>query len=62
VRQGHSSAVCELDLTGLDDFIAVLSGTTDNVALLDTIRERVGDDPDAWLPLLRSAVRQRKGK
>jgi hypothetical protein len=28
--------------------------------LLDGIRERVGDDPQAWLPLLLAAVRERK--
>jgi type IV secretion system protein VirB4 len=62
VKQGHAGAVCDLDLSGLDDFVTVLSGTTDNVALLDSIRERVGDDPEAWLPLLRAAVRERKSK
>ena len=60
VKQGRSSAICELDLTGLEDFVTVLSGTTDNVALLDGIRARVGDDPEAWLPLLLSAIRERK--
>ena len=62
VKQGRSSAICELDLTGLEDFVTVLSATTDNVALLDSIRERVGDDPQAWLPLLLDAVRERKAK
>ena len=62
VKQGRSSAICELDLTGLEDFVTVLSATTDNVALLDSIRERVGDDPQVWLPLLLDAVRERKAK
>ena len=62
VKQGNSSAICELDLSGLEDFVTVLSATTDNVALLDGIRERVGDDPKAWLPLLLDAVRERKCK
>jgi type IV secretion system protein VirB4 len=62
VKQGRSSAICELDLTGLDDFVTVLSGTTDNVALLDTIRAQVGDDPKHWLPLLLDAVHDRKNK
>ena len=60
VKQGSSSAICELDLTGLEDFVTVLSATTDNVALLDVIRKRVGDAPEAWLPLLLEAVRSRK--
>jgi len=60
VKQGDASAVCELELTGLEDFVTVLSATTDNVALLDEIREGVGDDPQAWLPELLAAVHARK--
>ena len=56
VKQGHSSAICELDLTGLEEFVTVLSATTDNVARLDELRARVGDDPDDWLPLLVGKV------
>jgi type IV secretion system protein VirB4 len=60
VKQGHASAICELDLAGLDDFITVLSATTDNVALLDAVRARHGDDPFQWLPVLLSEVQDRK--
>ncbi|WP_397535484.1 VirB4 family type IV secretion/conjugal transfer ATPase [Roseateles sp.] len=60
VKQGQASAICELDLTGLEDFISVLSATTDNIALLDDIRERQGDDPFQWLPLLLQEVRDRR--
>jgi type IV secretion system protein VirB4 len=60
IKQGHASAVCELDLAGLDDFVTVLSATTDNVALLDSIRERHGDDPFQWLPVLLREVQDRK--
>ena len=60
VKQGHASAICELDLSGLDDFITVLSATTDNVALLDDIRARHGDDPFQWLPVLLREVQDRK--
>ena len=62
VKQGHASAICELDLTGLDDFITVLSATTDNVALLDAIRSRVGDDPAQWMPVLLREVQSRKAR
>src|ERR1019366_7509853 len=62
VKQGHSSAICELDLAGLEDFATVLSATTDNVALLDDIRGRVGDDPSEWLPLLAAGVQDRRSK
>ncbi|KQY89360.1 type IV secretion system protein VirB4 [Pelomonas sp. Root1444] len=57
VKQGHASAICELDLAGLEDFITVLSATTDNVALLDSLRERHGNDPFQWLPELQRQVK-----
>ena len=60
VKQGHSSAICELDLSGLQDFVTVLSATTDNVALLDTVREQHGNDPLLWLPVLLREVQDRK--
>jgi type IV secretion system protein VirB4 len=51
VQQGDNAVVCELDLGPLEDDLAVFSGTAANVALLDQIRARVGDDPDVWLPI-----------
>ena len=60
VKQGHASALCELDLAGLEDFITVLSATTDNIVLLDEIRARLGDDPALWLPVLQREVRERR--
>ncbi len=60
VKQGHASALCELDLAGLEDFITVLSATTDNIALLDELRAQHGDDPAHWLPRLTQAVRDRR--
>jgi type IV secretion system protein VirB4 len=62
VKQGHSSAICELDLSGLQDFVTVLSATTDNVALLDTVREQHGNDPFLWLPVLLREVQDRKSR
>lgn len=59
VKQPQGSAICELDLAGLDDFITVLSATTDNVTLLDAIRAKHGNDPSQWLPVLLQAVQDR---
>jgi type IV secretion system protein VirB4 len=57
-----TSVVLELDLTGLDDHLVILSGTEDNVRLLDEIRAEVGDNPSDWEPILLERVRQRKAR
>ena len=49
IKQGLNSVVAELRLDGLDDALAILSGRTETVDLLDRIRARVGDDPADWL-------------
>lgn len=49
VKQGLNSVVVELRLDGLHDALAILSGRTETVELLDRLRARVGDDPADWL-------------
>jgi type IV secretion system protein VirB4 len=49
IKQGLNSVVAELRLDGLGDELAILSGRTETVDLLDRIRARVGDDPADWL-------------
>ena len=64
VKQGHDSIVVELDLGGLSDELAVLSGTTETVGILDQVRHEHGDDPAVWLPIFherRRATTRRKG-
>ena len=53
VKQGQNAVVCELDLQGFDDELAVLSGTTGNILLAEDIRRRVGTDPAVWLPVFQ---------
>ncbi|CAB3786328.1 VirB4 family type IV secretion/conjugal transfer ATPase [Paraburkholderia fynbosensis] len=60
VKQGHHSAIGRLDLGGLGDVLDVLSGTTDNVELLDGIRAEVGDEPAAWLPVFHERLARRR--
>ncbi|PTB16962.1 VirB4 family type IV secretion/conjugal transfer ATPase [Trinickia symbiotica] len=60
VKQGHRAAIGKLDLSGLGDVLDVLSGTTDNVELLDGIRARVGDDPGVWLPVFHEQLAKRR--
>ena len=54
IKQGHNSVVAKLDLAGLDDELAVLSGRTATVELLDRIRAEVGEDPAHWMPLFQA--------
>jgi type IV secretion system protein VirB4 len=60
MKQGHRSAIGRLDLAGLGDVLDVLSGTTDNVELLDGIRAEMGDDPVAWLPVFHERLAKRR--
>lgn len=57
VKQGLDSVVAELDLSGLDDALAVLSGRAETVALLDRIRAEHGDAPNAWSAPFHAARR-----
>lgn len=51
VKHGAHSIIARLDLGGLDDILAVLSGREETVGLLDQIRAEVGDDPKDWMPI-----------
>ncbi|MDR1709132.1 MAG: VirB4 family type IV secretion/conjugal transfer ATPase [Candidatus Accumulibacter sp.] len=59
VKQGHHSAIAQLDLGGFDDELAVLSGSTDNIELLHEVIEETGEDPKLWLPVFH---RRRKAR
>ncbi|MGI8931205.1 MAG: VirB4 family type IV secretion/conjugal transfer ATPase [Sphingomicrobium sp.] len=52
VKHGPDSVVVRLNLASEPDLLTVLSGRERTVRLLDSIREVVGDAPDAWLPRL----------
>lgn len=62
VKQGSRSAIVKLDLGGMRDELIVLSGSIDNVELLDDIRAEVGDDPEVWLPILLRKVAERRAE
>ncbi|MET4676380.1 MULTISPECIES: VirB4 family type IV secretion/conjugal transfer ATPase [unclassified Luteibacter] len=58
VKQGHASAVCQLNLRGMDDALSVISASTDNIEIMHEViaqcadREGVTQDqlhPDQWL-------------
>jgi type IV secretion system protein VirB4 len=58
VKQGKDVVVARIDLSGMEDMIAVLSGRAETVVLLDEIRAQVGDEPDAWLPIFTQRVKK----
>ena len=59
VKQGHASTVCRLDLRGMDDALAVISASTDNIEVMHRVlREQAATlgveayalAPPQWLP------------
>ncbi len=58
VKQGHSSSVCQLNLRGMDDALAVISASTDNIEIMKQVLGKqamvmgVREDelrPEQWL-------------
>lgn len=54
--------VARLDLSGMDDMINILSGRAETVAILDEIRAKTGDNPEAWMAVFLERLRQEKEK
>ena len=53
IKQGGNSVVCELDLHGQDDALAVLSGRKEATALMNSIRAE-HPEPSQWLPIFHA--------
>lgn len=49
LKQGKESVLCRLDLSHMQDYLPVFSGTQENVNKLDRLREQYGHAPKAWL-------------
>jgi len=56
LKQGKNSVVVRADLSSLQTDIAVLSGRTAYIKILDKLRAEHGDDPNVWLPHYLLAV------
>ena len=59
IKQGHHSVICRLDLGPFKQELKVLSGSTDNIFLVEQLRAEFGDNPDLWLPVFLNP--QKKG-
>ena len=53
LKQGTVSVACELDLAGMDDLVAVLSGRAKTLLLMQRLVAELGPEPQAWLPAFR---------
>lgn len=62
VKQGRWSVVCQLDLKGMEPYIAVISGRRTSVEQLHRVMADVGSDPAAWLPVFMDAHAARKSQ
>ncbi|WP_266157214.1 VirB4 family type IV secretion/conjugal transfer ATPase [Dyella silvatica] len=60
VKQGHASSVCQLNLRGMDDALAVISASTDNIEIMhEVLQERAAAEgipadnlrPEQWLQM-----------
>lgn len=56
IRQADASVVVRLDLAGMPEVLAVLSGRESTVRRLDALRETYGDAPENWYPALTGEV------
>jgi type IV secretion system protein VirB4 len=57
VKNSLGVSVCQLDMQGMDDHIAVLSGNKNTVTLLDQLMAEHGQDAAAWLPHFMAGYR-----
>ena len=71
VKQGGQSMIGLFDLSDVKDAqgntlinfsneLEILSGSTDNVELLDDILQEVGEEPTVWLPVFFERLKARR--
>lgn len=60
IKQGINAVIARIDLKGMDDIINVLSGRSETVLLLDSIRKEYGEKPEDWLPIFYKRLKQKK--
>ncbi len=58
IKQGHTSVVAQLDLGGMHDELAVLSGREETLRVMEAAIDRHGPDPAHWLPAFYNSERR----
>src|SRR3546814_7827999 len=61
VKQGNDSVVVGLDLIGMDDELAVLSGRAETTGVAREVIAALGNDPKLWLPEFHRSEEGRVG-
>jgi type IV secretion system protein VirB4 len=59
IKQGNTSVVARLDMSGMDDELAVLSGRAETVTAMERAIARTSDDPAKWLPAFHEERKRR---
>ncbi|MEQ1706561.1 MAG: hypothetical protein ABL867_11415, partial [Rickettsiales bacterium] len=62
VKQGKDAVVSRIDLSGMDEIVNVLSARAETIVILDEVRKKYGDSPDAWMPHFQKQVRADREK
>lgn len=60
IKHAGKSAITMLNLGGWDEELSYLSGSTDNLEILDEVIEEVGEDPKIWAPIFQQRRVERK--
>jgi type IV secretion system protein VirB4 len=58
IRQGQRSVVAELNLRGFDAELAILSGRTAYIEMMERAIELVGSEPERWVPVFEEERRR----
>lgn len=58
-KQDQMSALCRLNLRGMEDLIGIISANTQSIRYMDELIQTVGADPAHWVPLFKAYVLQR---
>ena len=62
IKQDNNAVITKIDLTHMDDAIAIFSGRAETVAILDEIMAQVGEVPIDWIPAFLKKVNSGKNK
>ncbi|EEP7800087.1 conjugal transfer protein [Salmonella enterica] len=61
VKQSNSSCFAKMDLSGFDDFLPIISGSSSSIALCERIRKELNtEDPDVWIPEFQRRLREKR--